>query len=183
MTATSFVLGEWLTALGAALRGEADSDVPCGACIACCSSSQFVHIEPDELDALAHIPAELLFPAPRLPRGHVLMGYDERGRCPMLSDGGCTIYEHRPRTCRTYDCRVFPATGVFPDEVEKSRIAERARAWQVLHVGEADGERHRAMLAAAQQMRDAEPELPATPLAVRVCRQFADDEGRPARDG
>ena len=29
-------------------------------------------------------------------RGHVLLGYDERGHCPMLIDGGCSIYEHRP---------------------------------------------------------------------------------------
>ena len=55
----------------AALRGERDSDVPCNGCTACCTSSQFVHIGPDETDTLAHIPAELLFPAPRLPRGHV----------------------------------------------------------------------------------------------------------------
>lgn len=58
----------------AALRGEGEADVPCGSCTACCTASQFVHIEPDEADALAHIPRQLLFPAPRLPRGHVLMG-------------------------------------------------------------------------------------------------------------
>ena len=39
---------------------------PCRAvtCTACCTSSQFVHIEPDETDTLAHIPAALRFPAP-----------------------------------------------------------------------------------------------------------------------
>ena len=60
--------------------------MPCGTCTACCTSSQFVHIGPDEVDTLAHIPAELLFPAPRMPKGHVLLGYDERGHCPMLID-------------------------------------------------------------------------------------------------
>ena len=30
----------------------------------------------------------------------------------MLVDGRCSIYEHRPRTCRTYDCRIFTATGL-----------------------------------------------------------------------
>ena len=96
--------------------GSGGSDVPCGTCTACCTSSQFVHIEPDERDALAHIPAELLFPAPGRPRGHVLLGYDERGHCPMLVDGACSIYAHRPRTCRTYDCRVFAAAGVDPGD-------------------------------------------------------------------
>lgn len=87
-----------------ALRGEQPSAVPCDGCTACCTSSQFVHIEPDERETLRRIPSELLFPAPRMPAGHVLLGYDEHGRCPMLSEQGCSIYEHRPRTCRTYDC-------------------------------------------------------------------------------
>ena len=39
-----------------------ESDVPCNGCTACCRSSQFVHVGPDEADTLAHIPAELLFP-------------------------------------------------------------------------------------------------------------------------
>ncbi len=80
-----------------ALRGDGGTDVPCGTCTACCTSSQFVHIEPDETDTLAHIPADVLFPAPLAPRGHVLLGYDERGHCPMLVDNACSIYEHRPR--------------------------------------------------------------------------------------
>jgi hypothetical protein len=33
---------------------------------------------------LARIPAELLFPAPRLPPGHVVLGYDERGHADLL---------------------------------------------------------------------------------------------------
>ena len=105
-------LSEWLDELDAA----SDMHVPCGACTACCTSSQFVHIEPDETDTLAHVPAVLRFPAPGLPKGHVVMGYDERGHCPMLVDGACSIYEHRPRTCRTYDCRIFAVTGVEPDQ-------------------------------------------------------------------
>jgi hypothetical protein len=74
----------WLVEIQAALRAERAAEVPCGGCTACCTSSQFVHVGPDETDTLAHIPAELLFPAPRMPEGHVLLGYDERGHCPML---------------------------------------------------------------------------------------------------
>jgi len=103
--------------------------VPCDGCTACCTSSQFVHIEPDETETLALIPNELRFPAPGLPRGHVVLGYDENGHCPMLIDGACAIYEHRPRTCRTYDCRVFAATGVEPDP-SQPEIAARVREWQ-----------------------------------------------------
>src|SRR5688572_7337692 len=86
-------------------------DVPCGGCTACCRSSYFVHIEPDETATLRRIPKALLFPAPGQPRGHVVLGYDERGQCPMLVDDRCSIYEDRPRTCRQFDCRVFVAAG------------------------------------------------------------------------
>ncbi|MEO5902152.1 MAG: YkgJ family cysteine cluster protein [Ilumatobacteraceae bacterium] len=120
----------WLDEIRGALVGERDADVPCGSCTACCTASQFVHIAPDETDALAHIPSSLLFRAPRLPRGHVLMGHDEHGHCPMLVDGRCSIYAHRPRTCRTYDCRVFAAAGLEPDDERKVLIADRARRWR-----------------------------------------------------
>jgi len=115
---------EWLDEFDAA----GPARVPCGACTACCTSSQFVHIAPDETETLARVPAALRFPAPGLPQGHVVLGYDEQGRCPMLVDGACSIYEHRPRTCRTYDCRVFAVTGVEPEG--QPSIAARVRDWQ-----------------------------------------------------
>ena len=120
----------WLRATRAALHGEADADVPCGECTACCESGQFVHIAPDEDAALARIPAALLVPAPGLPPGHVVLGYDERGRCPMLGERGCTIYEDRPRTCRTYDCRVFAATEVPVSDPKRAAIATRVARWR-----------------------------------------------------
>lgn len=138
----------WLATVQAAIRGEHPAEVPCGDCSACCTSSQFVHIEPDETDTLAHIPAALLFPAPRLPRGHVLLGYDERGHCPMLVDGACSIYEHRPRTCRSYDCRVFPAAGLEVDD-DKPAIRDRTRRWRFRYPTEADLAGQEAVSAAA----------------------------------
>ncbi len=129
-------LGEWLERIGAVLRAGRSSDVPCDGCTACCASGQFVHIEPDETDTLAHVPAALLFPAPFAPAGHRLLGYDEDGRCPMLTGSGCSIYEHRPRTCRTYDCRVFAATGIDP--AEQPAIAARARRWRFVIDTDAD---------------------------------------------
>ena len=112
-----------------ALRDEAGSDVPCDGCTACCTSSQFVHIAADETATLARIPASLRFPAPGGPPGDVVLGYDEHGRCAMF-DGRCTIYEHRPRACRTYDCRIFAATGVEVDDPAQDAIARRARRWR-----------------------------------------------------
>ena len=181
----------WMTEVRGAMRGDRASDVACDGCTACCTSSQFVHIGPDETDALARIPTDLLFAAPRLPRGHVLMGYDERGHCPMLVDGGCSIYEDRPRTCRTYDCRVFPAAGVEADadgDGTKVAIARRARRWRFGHPASLDRDQHAAVRAAATYLRvhgDLLPPeaVPATPtqlavLAVEVHDAFLRRDGR-----
>ncbi len=158
----------WLADMRRALRGEADARVPCDGCTACCTSSQFVDIGPDEADTLAHIPSELLFPAPRRPAGHVLLGYDEQGHCPMLVDGSCSIYEHRPRTCRTYDCRVFAAADVELDDVAQRGIARRARRWRFDHPTDEDRIEHDAVRAAAAFVRQREGTAPvnATELAV-----------------
>ena len=118
----------WLRGMTAALRGDGESDVPCGTCSACCRSAQFVHIEPDETATLARVPRSLLFPAPHLPRGHLVMGYDENGCCPMLGPAGCTIYADRPRACRVYDCRIFAAAGIEP--ADKPLVAERVAQWR-----------------------------------------------------
>ena len=143
--------GAWLDEVRAAVRGERDAVVPCGECTACCTSSQFVHVEADETDTLAHIPAELLFDAPGFPDGHVLMGYDERGHCPMLVDGRCSIYEHRPRTCRSYDCRVFAAAGVLPDA---PAIAARVAEWRFSYPTAQHEAAHAAVKTAAQEAAD-----------------------------
>jgi Fe-S-cluster containining protein len=133
---------EWLDEYDAG----SESSVPCGACTACCTSSQFVHIDPDETETLARVPVELRFPAPGLPEGHVVLGYDERGHCPMLVDGACSIYEHRPRTCRTYDCRVFAVTGVEPEG--QPAIAARVAAWRIDIDDRAEWDRVRAAVPA-----------------------------------
>jgi len=150
----------WLAGMVSALRGESGLEVPCGGCTACCTASQFIHIGPDETDTLAHIPKALLFPAPRLPPGHVLMGYDERGHCPMLIDNQCSIYEHRPRTCRTYDCRVFAAADLALEEPDKELIAGQARRWQFAVSTDDDVARQTAVTAAARYLNEHRQTLP-----------------------
>ena len=173
--------GEWLTQIQGAIHSEHDSDVPCGTCTGCCRSSQFIHIGPDETDTLAHIPKQLLFPAPRAPHGHVLMGYDAQGCCPMLIDDRCSIYEHRPSTCRAYDCRVFEASGLdLLDDPDKISIADRATRWRFQHVRPSDDAKHQAVRAAAEFVRAHCDELPpelaplnTTQLAVAAIQTHA----------
>jgi len=119
----------WLVSVQGAIRGEHGSEVPCAECTACCTSSHFILIESDEEDTLAHVPETVRFPAPGRPPGDVLMGYDERGHCPMLVDNKCSIYDHRPRVCRSFDCRIFAASGIEVDELDEG-IGRRARKWK-----------------------------------------------------
>jgi len=124
--------GDFSTWLDVTLRsGDSlvTADVPCGDCTACCTSSYFIHIRPDETAALARIPDEYLVEAPGMPSGHVVMGYGENGHCLMLVGGACTIYDDRPQTCRDYDCRIFAATGIELADPAKSLVTEQIRRW------------------------------------------------------
>ena len=145
-------LAHWARGMEAALTGSADATVACGPCTACCASSQFVVIEPDETETLAHIPAELLFPAPRRPNGWRVLGYDADGRCPMLADAGCSIYPHRPRTCRTFDCRIYPATGTAV-EASMPLVASRAGEWVFVDQTPEDEATGQALRSAADFLR------------------------------
>ncbi len=159
----------WLAGARRAIAGTAGPDVPCGTCSECCTSAQFVHIGPGETDTLAHIPAELRVPAPLLPPGHVVLGYDERGRCPMLVEGRCSIYAHRPRACRAYDCRVFPATGTRVDG--HPGIDRRARRWVFAYPSEDDRARHRAARSAAVFLDDHPEVVPAQAVPLDATRR------------
>ena len=149
----------WLHRTRQAQRTDEGASVPCGECKACCTSSYFIHIGPDESQTLAKIPKELVFPAPGLPKGHVLLGYDENGHCPMFIDNQCSIYADRPRTCRVYDCRIFPATGLRVGE-DKQSIAQQARRWKFDIATPQDQERLAAVQAAAKFLKEHAKDFP-----------------------
>jgi uncharacterized protein len=183
----------WLRRTRSAQTDRGGADVPCGECIACCTSSYFIHIGPGETQTLSRIPKELLFPAPGLPTGHLLLGYDEKGRCPMLVDGKCSIYAHRPQTCRSYDCRVFPAAGIAAGDHDKELINLRIRRWKFSYPTEGDRNEQFAVQAAARFLRehaDCFPDgfVPSNPaqlaiLAIRVYDVFVDSSDAPDRPG
>ncbi len=166
----------WLVQMESALAGEADATVACDGCTACCTSSQFVHIGADETEALAAIPDELLFDAPASPAGAKLMGYDEQGRCPMLAEHGCSIYEVRPRTCRTFDCRIFPAAGIDADAA-KPQLVARAREWVFEETEDRDVELAQAVRRAAAHHVEQTPQsavLSPSSVAVYAVRHYRD---------
>ncbi len=147
----------WAARTRHAQVSDDDAEVPCDACTACCRSSYFVHIGPDETRTLRRIPRELLFAAPGRPAGHVVLGYDERGHCPMLVDDACSIYEDRPLTCRKFDCRVLAAAGLVPEGAGKAPIADQVRRWSFEFPTPRDAAQHAAVRAAVAFLR-AHPE-------------------------
>ena len=173
---------EWLEALTQSLHHDREMDVPCGSCDVCCRSFQFIHVRPEEHEALARIPKELLFPAPGMAKGHWLMGYDDQGCCPMMGEEGCQIYKHRPLTCRLYDCRVLAAAGLTEGDPQQAPLLEHSRRWRFEYKTEEDRQRHQAVQAAARFIRDhaaAFPggRIPAQPaqlaiLAIKVHQVF-----------
>lgn len=70
----------------------------------------------------------------------MLLGYDQSGRCPMLVNDKCSIYEFRPITCRSYDCRIFSATGIEAGGKEKELINQVIRRWD-FDYGSEDGKK------------------------------------------
>ncbi|MEC5160461.1 MULTISPECIES: YkgJ family cysteine cluster protein [unclassified Janthinobacterium] len=180
--------GEFASWLGLTRHAQrqktAGSDVPCGECNACCRSSYFIHLTPADTQAVKRIPKALLFPAPGLPKGNVLMGYNDKGQCPMLVENTCSIYAHRPQTCRDYDCRIYAATGIELTDAAQASIAERVANWRFAYPGEVDRKEHAAVLATAAFLRERKAafpprSLPGNPaqlaiLAIKVHRVFFD---------
>lgn len=129
---------EWVVAMQDGLRTGRGSDVPCDGCVACCTSGQTIVVEADEASVL---PPEALVP---VGDGAHVLARDDAGRCVLLVDGGCTAYEVRPRRCRTYDCRIFPATGLVPED-DKPAIAAVAAEWRFRYETDEDRRRQQAV--------------------------------------
>jgi Fe-S-cluster containining protein len=143
----------WLKRFQTALKNESGMDVKCGDCNACCRASQFIHIKPEEKATLAGIDKRLLFPAPGLPKGNLVMGYNGTGCCPMLKNGICSIYQDRPITCRTYDCRLFAAAGILAGGKEKYLVNRQVRRWRFSYKNALDREKHLAVISAADFLK------------------------------
>ncbi len=182
------VFSVWLRDTEAALAEKREADVPCGPCNACCRTSHYIHVRPEDRRALKCLPRAYLSPAPDLPPGNLVLGFDQAGRCPMLVDGRCTIYADRPRACRTYDCRIYAAAGI---EADRPDIDAQARRWRFTFPAARDHEALDAVRAAVAFVR-AHPEgfpsaaahrqpLRVAVVAIAVHERFLERPQRPWR--
>ncbi len=152
--------GTWLEKVQASFLGTDGTVVPCGTCRGCCTSSQFIQVRPQENRTLAAIPKNLLVKAPGMADGNMVLGFTADGSCPLLVNGMCSIYEHRPQTCRDYDCRVFAAAGLDAGGQEKAQINRRVRAWRFTYPTENDLAAHDAVKAAARFIQNQRASFP-----------------------
>ncbi len=72
----------------------------------------------------------------------------------MLKNSKCSIYDYRPMTCCSYDCRVFTASGIAAGETDKARITQRAKQWKFNYPTELDREEHEAVRSAAKFIQE-----------------------------
>lgn len=183
----------WLRSTRASFINEKEAGVNCGDCKACCTSSYFIHIRPEETRTLSRINKKLLFVAPGLPKGNVLLGYDKNGFCPMMAENRCSIYEDRPQTCRSYDCRIFTAAGIAAGGDDKALINQRTRQWKFSYSTKLDHDRHLAVQAAARFLKEQveffpKGEVPSNPtqlaiLAIKVYDVFLKYKYEPGKTG
>ncbi len=117
------------------------------------------------------------------------MGYDRDGRCPMLKKEGCLIYQYRPETCRTFDCRILAAAGLTSAE-KHNPVFQQAKRWKFTFPAQKDREEFAAVQRAAGFFQshpnlfgDAVSQMDAIRMsvaAVKVYDQFVDSDGKRA---
>jgi uncharacterized protein len=172
----------WLSQTRAMLRGEAGPEVPCGDCVGCCVSSYPVPVRAHESASLAAIPIQHLAGSAN---HHALIIALPDGRCPMLNADAkrCSIYSHRPLTCRDYDCRIFAAAGIAAGSDDRSVINARVGEWRFSYRNTSDRLAHEAVKSATAFIRSEaqgfQGRAPGTPtgiavLAIKVYPVFLD---------
>ncbi len=80
------------------LSGKAERNVPCNGCTACCHH-HIIEVDPsvDDMSKLDVVESD----------GKLILRETSDGTCVHLGPQGCTVHAHRPRVCRSYDCRLF----------------------------------------------------------------------------
>jgi Fe-S-cluster containining protein len=74
------------------------STVSCRSCRACCIEFVETSLLPGDSDEGLDVEVR---------DGRRFLKKKANGECVHLQEGGCSVYEHRPSSCRVFDCRDF----------------------------------------------------------------------------
>jgi len=138
----------WLIKMRKALRDNSGIDVPCGNCIACCTSSYIIHVYPDEKETISAIPKNLIFEDPDSSSGIMTLKSNKNGHCLLMNNKKCLIYHKRSWICRIYDCRLLTAAGL-KESVDKKEINKQVDLWRFSYTDADDYKNHMAVQNAA----------------------------------
>lgn len=143
----------WFVMAKEAITNDKETRVPCKGCNACCTSGFYIAVRKDEIDTLEHIPEKLLSEIPGMPELYFI-GCTDQGHCPLLVDDLCSIYDHHPHSCKTFDCRIFTATGINLDKEDTSPINRRVKEWEFTSPKENDRIQHKELLRAVSVLKE-----------------------------
>lgn len=161
----------WLEQIRISLHRGESVEVPCGICAACCTSGFYIAISKQETASLDKIPEECLFEIPGVTDA-VYIGCDDQGNCHLLNGERCQIYEHRPVACRTFDCRIYTATGIEPDKESSSPINQKIQGWKFEYPTKKD-HNQQLILKAAAAILGASQDIAADNLSTKNSRIIA----------
>lgn len=77
----------------------------------------------------------------------------KKGRCPKLIDNKCSIYEHRPLGCRSFDGRVFVAASIPVGDSDNILIIQQIKRWKFNCEDTPNRDLHLAVQSAATFLR------------------------------
>lgn len=109
------------------------ADVPCDGCVACCRG-ELIMLHPEHGDD----PARYDTIAVRDEGGagtSLALRHKPNGDCIYLGPSGCTIHDHAPAICRTFDCRRFYLK--FDSRGRKALIRANDGSHEMLRAGKA----------------------------------------------
>jgi len=111
------------------IKSDIGVSVHCGSCSACCTSGFYIAVSKNKVKTLDRIAEDLLKTIPRIPELFYI-GFNKKGHCHLLIENHCSIYDFRPDSCRTFECRIYSATGIKLDKDEISPINLPIKEWK-----------------------------------------------------
>ena len=95
-----------------------DNPVPCkkAKCVACCTRGYGIEVLPEDMNE--HLDAAVVGI-----EGMRLLRVTTEGVCVHLDPKkGCTVYSHRPKACRTFDCRHAYFANIYDRRPVETKI-------------------------------------------------------------
>jgi Fe-S-cluster containining protein len=133
-------------------------DEICLSCGVCCTTLSIVRIQPEDIERLMqgyNLTREQAHRMVRRDENGFTILMDRTAACPALSSKAghymCHAYEHRPATCREYECYILAFTK---DWMEKRGASEKVEERNPFHSVQDEEELYRRVQNATKRLRE-----------------------------